>query len=175
MYTGQGVPLSLHSMNLNDDSSVLMKNNIAGFRPGVPQSYDPATDMLGHCLDSENRRYSVGRLKEYDYNVGEQFTKIKLCLTDCEELSSFADQVGVELELRGLSKLICSCLYTYDKGPQYINRLGSGPVAGSGDMKPSDDANKFGCYINQVSATNHFIICYCHRQNVTPYSFVPPP
>jgi len=47
------------------------------------------------------------------------------------------------------SKIICSCLYTSGKGPQYINRLGSGPVVGSGDMKSGDDVNLFACYINQ--------------------------
>ena len=89
LFAGGGDPLSLHSLDVNDDTRVLMQNDVAQDEGSSGGSYNyelSSRALPGACLDSEGRYYIEGLRDEISKNKKnrDDTDSLEECKEKCE-------------------------------------------------------------------------------------------
>lgn len=94
MYSGPGTPVTLHTLNPNDVSRVLMQNDVAqvdGVSGDSAYDYDLTTAGFdGECLDKFSGRYSTIARTKFSFEGGDQGLQgltdtLETCISFCGE------------------------------------------------------------------------------------------
>ena len=154
--------MTVHTLNTNDDSRVLMQNDIAldeGSSSGGPYDYElKSRELKGDCLDADGKAYQyVSKNVQVDDDECSKTDTVEECKSICEGKAQIEQQVGfsyrfyrIENDIFTSDECKSECYCYYDNSAEN----GSGGQGGSGPVA-SGTGGKRRCYPNQVSPLSH--------------------